>query len=144
MDFKRVLVKLGCAFALLLASVSTYAQALVVIGNDIGLKEIKTGYLKEVYQAKYAFWPNKRSVYIALPGTQSDDAVSVYSQVYGKSVKEVQKFWLSIVFQGRSKSPNFFDTSKEMIEYVQRTPGAIGLLRSDTGVPKNLIIKLIP
>jgi hypothetical protein len=144
MDFKKVLIRLSCVIALLGAVKFSDAQSLFVIGNDIGMKEIKMGYLKEVYQAKYTFWPNKKSVQIALPGTQSEDAVSVYSQVYGKSVKEVQKFWLSIVFQGRAKSPNFFDTSKEMIEYVQRTPGAIGLLKSDAGVPKNLIIKLIP
>jgi hypothetical protein len=144
MDFKKVLIRLSCVIALLGIVKCSDAQSLFVIGNDIGMKEIKMGYLKEVYQAKYTFWPNKKSVQIALPGTQSEDAVFVYSQVYGKSVKDVQKFWLSIVFQGRAKSPNFFDTSKEMVEYVQRTPGAIGLLKSDAGVPKNMIIKLIP
>lgn len=144
MDFKKVLIGFICVFAWLVAVQSTSAQSMVVIGNDIGMKEIKMNYLKEVYQAKYTFWPNKKSVHIALPGTQSEDAVYVYAQVYGKSVKEVQKFWLSIVFQGRAKSPNFFDSSKELIDYVQRTPGAIGLLKSDAGVPKNLLIKLAP
>lgn len=144
MDFKKVLIRLSCVIALISLTQCVRAQSLFVIGNDIGMKEIKMNYLKEVYQAKYTFWPNKKSVHIALPGTQSEDAVYVYAQVYGKSVKEVQKFWLSIVFQGRAKSPNFFDTSKELVDYVQRTPGAIGLLKSDVGVPKNLLIKLNP
>jgi O-phosphoseryl-tRNA(Cys) synthetase len=144
MDFKKVLIRFSFVIAWLAAVQCANGQSLVVIGNDIGMKEIKMNYLKEVYQAKYSFWPNKKSVQIALPGTQSEDAVYVYAQVYGKSVKEVQKFWLSIVFQGRAKSPNFFDTSKELIDYVQRTLGAIGLLKSDAGVPKNLMIKLAP
>ena len=144
MDFKRIFTQyLGIVFFMILGQIA-FAQNLVVIGNEIGSREIKSAYLKEVYQAKYTFWPNKKSIQVALPGTQSQDAVFVYQTVYGKSIKEVQKFWLSIVFQGRSKSPSFFDSPKEMIDYVQRTPGAIGLLKSDDGVPKNLLIKLIP
>ena len=144
MDFKRAYIKTLLGLLLIVGISSAKAQSLVVIGNDIGSKEVKFNYLKEVYQAKYTFWPNKKSMHIALPGTQSDDAIFVYKTVYGKSVKEVQKFWLSMVFQGRAKSPNFFDSSKEMIEYVQKTPGAIGLLKSDEGVPRSMIIKLIP
>lgn len=144
MDFKSLFIRyLGITFFMILGHLSQ-GQTLVVIGNEIGSKEIKLAYLKEVYQAKYSFWPNKKNIHVALPGTQSQDAVFVYNTVYGKSIKDVQKFWLSIVFQGRAKSPNFFDTPKEMIEYVQKTPGAIGLLKSEDGVPKNLIIKLIP
>lgn len=144
MDFKSAFIKIFIGLLLITGISNADAQSLVVIGNDIGSKEVKFNYLKEVYQAKYTFWPNKKAVQIALPGTQSEDAIFVYKIVYGKSVKEVQKFWLSMVFQGRAKSPNFFDSSKEMIEYVQKTPGAIGLLKSDDGVPRNMIIKLIP
>lgn len=144
MDFKRNIIQILGILVFVISSAVVMGQTLVVIGNEIGMKEMKSSYLKEVYQAKYTFWSNKKNIQIALPGTQSQDAVFVYNTVYGKSIKEVQKFWLSIVFQGRSKSPNFFDNPKEMIEFVQRTPGAIGLLKSDDGVPKNLLIKLIP
>lgn len=144
MDFKGLFTRLTFVILLGTLSIGIQAQSLIVIGNDVGAKEMKLSYLKEVYQAKYTFWSNKKTIQIALPGTQSEDALFVYKTVYGKSVKDVQKFWLSMVFQGRAKSPNFFDTSKDMIEYIQKTPGAIGLLKSDEGVPRNMIIKLIP
>ena len=80
MDFKKVLIGFICVFAWLVDVQSTNAQSLVVIGNDIGMKEIKMNYLKEVYQAKYNFWPNKKSVNIALPGTQSEDALPAFEK----------------------------------------------------------------
>jgi hypothetical protein len=69
----------------------------------------------------------------------------VCSIVYRKSVKDVQKFWLSIVFQGRAKSPVFFETELEMLEYVKKTPGAIGVLlnSSKLSIPSQFQIKVI-
>ena len=123
---------------------SAQSSDLVFFGNEIGAAEMSYDRIVEYYKAKSAYWDNNKAVTICLPGTKSPDAEKICSLIYKKSVRDVQKFWLSIVFQGRAKSPMFFERDEEMIEYVKKTPGAIGVLLSTTRnqIPNNLIIKV--
>lgn len=123
---------------------SAQSSDLVFFGNEIGAAEMSYDRIVEYYKAKSAYWDNNKAVTICLPGTKSPDAEKICSLIYKKSVRDVQKFWLSIVFQGRAKSPMFFERDEEMIEYVKKTPGAIGVLLSTARnqIPNNLIIKV--
>lgn len=118
------------------------AQSVVYFGNDVGLNAMPGAKVQRIFTGKETLWKNGKTVIICLPGTKSPKADEVYGKVYNKSVKEVQKFWLSLVFQGRAKSPMFFDTEQEMVDYIKRTPGAIGVLSSDKKslVPNNQLI----
>ena len=118
------------------------AQSVVYFGNDIGMSSISNDKVQRVFTGKETLWKNGKTVIICLPGTKSPKAQEVFTKVYNKSVKEVQKFWLSLVFQGRAKSPMFFDSEQEMVDFVKRTPGAIGVVTADKRsiVPSNLLI----
>jgi len=70
-------------------------------------------------------------VVVVLPAPKSPSASRVADMIYGKSVTGMQKFWLSVVFQGRSNPPVFTDTDGDMVDYVRKTPGAIGVMSSD-------------
>ena len=113
-----------------------WSQNVVYFGNDLGMTSMTNARVQRVFTGKETLWKNGKTVVICLPGTKSAKAQEVYTKVYGKSVKEVQKFWLSLVFQGRAKSPIFFDSEQEMVDYVKRTPGAIGVITADK---KNLV-----
>lgn len=112
------------------------SQNVVYFGQDLGMTSMTNAKVQRVFTGKETLWKNGKTVVICLPGTKSAKAQEVYTKVYGKSVKEVQKFWLSLVFQGRAKSPIFFDSEQEMVDYVKRTPGAIGVITADK---KNLV-----
>jgi hypothetical protein len=48
------------------------------------------------------------------------------------------------VFQGRSNPPVFLDTDKDIINYIEKNPGAIGIIsRSNTDVKSALIINIL-
>lgn len=117
---------------------------LIFIGKDIGAAEMRMDQIIDYFKAKNAYWDNKRPVTVCLPGTKSEDAEKISAIIYKKSVRDVQKFWLSIVFQGRAKSPMFFESDQEMIDYVKKTPGAIGVLlnKARGDIPNQLIIKI--
>ena len=121
-----------------------FSQAVLYFGNEIGLNTMSNVKAQRVFTGKETLWKNGKTVIICLPGTKSPKAEEIYNKVYNKSVKEVQKFWLSLVFQGRAKSPMFFDTDQEMVDYIKRTPGAIGVLSSDKKslVPNNQLISI--
>ena len=44
----------------------------------------------------------------------------------------MQKYWLSLVFQGRTSPPVFLDSDAEIIAYVLKTPGAIGVIAAES------------
>ena len=122
--------------ALWMISQFAWSQNVVYFGNEVGMTSMTNAKIQRVFTGKETLWKNGKTVVICLPGTKSAKAQEVYTKVYNKSVKEVQKFWLSLVFQGRAKSPVFFDSEQEMVDYVKRTPGAIGVFTADK---KNLI-----
>ena len=137
--------------ALLLALISSSALAqslggLTFIGNNLGTSSLKEQEVKDAFKAKNNFWPNGKTLTVCLPETNSSDAPDVSRKIYGKTVSEVQKFWLSQVFQGRSRSPVFFESDEEMIAYVTKTPGAIGAFVNEKGltVPKELTLQILP
>lgn len=143
----RKVILILCFLAALLSSVSMRAQAqgLTIIGNNVGTSEISMEQLMIYFKAKKMYWDNKIPVTICLPGSKSEEAEKVCSIIYNKSVRDVQKFWLSLVFQGRAKSPEFFESNQEMLEYIMRTPGAIGVIlsSSELKIPSQYILKLL-
>jgi hypothetical protein len=40
-----------------------------------------------------------------------------------------------LVFQGRSRSPQFVESDQDLIDYINQTPGAIGAFVNDKGLP---------
>lgn len=134
-----------CAIILALASIRTIAQDindLRFIGNQTGKSAIGFDEIKDIYRAKYTLWQNKLPVIICLPNSQSAEAKEIYERIYSKSIEEVKKFWLAQVFQGRSRSPQFFNTPEDMISFVSKTPGAIGVLKANASLQIPSVIAL--
>ena len=136
--------KLLAVILFLMLSQGSFAQFgdFVVIGNNTGLKASTKTNAKAIFRGKYSSWKNGESVTIVLPSTKSENVVGVASQVYGLTVKGMQKYWLEQVFQGRSNAPVFLESDEEIINYVKRNPGAIGIVRSSRSVPQSLVIQI--
>lgn len=139
----RSILLLGILFA---GSLALQAQTawgeLSIIGNKIGVTQLKAQEARNIFRANKTTWPNKVAVTIALPSPQSTASEPVARLIYGTRPSSVQKFWLSLVFQGRATPPNFFDTDQELIQFIQRTPGAIGVILASTTIPNT--VSLIP
>jgi len=134
---------------LMLLSQPLYSQrlsGLTIIGNNLGSKSFSEQQVIDAFKAKNNFWSNGKALAVCLPETKTTDATPVCSKLYAKSVSEVQKFWLSQVFQGRSRAPHFFETDQEMIDFVQKTPGAIGAFvnEKNIAIPAELNLQINP
>jgi hypothetical protein len=118
---------------------------ITVIGNNLGLKSMSEQQTIEYFKARNNLWPSNKPVLVCLPATQSTEAVEVCSKIYGKTVTEVQKFWLAEVFKGRSRSPHFAESDEEMIEFVKKNPGAIGAFINERGlaIPQELQLQIV-
>lgn len=125
-----------------LSAVETIAQSRVVVANGIGKSEITVEELKNVFKPKFNKWPNGAPVVIVLPGQASVLKDGVASEIYNSTFSGVQKYWLSLVFQGRFDAPYFFDTDEEVIRFVSKTKGAIGFVSGGPQVPESLLVRI--
>ena len=78
-----------------------------------------------------------------MPSNKSDFADDFASSVLQMTQPALQKYWLGLVFQGRSNAPVFLNSSAEILEYVKRNQGAIGMVKmSEKAVPNGMLIAI--
>ena len=115
-----------------------------IIGNNIDIKSASVKHIQSIFRGKYSTWNNRQTVIIVLPSKKNENCARVASYLYQTTITGMQKFWLSQVFQGRSNPPVFLDTDSDIINYIEKNPGAIGIISgSNTDVKPAIIINLI-
>lgn len=110
------------------SSSSSSGDGLVLIGNKTGLDEMNWKQVKSVFKGERLFWSDGIPVNVVLPGNSLSYSSDVASKIYGTNTAGMQKFWLSLVFQGRGKPPVFLNSEEEIIRYVSQNQGAIGFV----------------
>ena len=112
-------------------SVSYGQEKFSVIANDVGFEKSSPQEIKSVFKGKFTFWKNNKKVILVLPSSKNPISNEVASFYYQTTTDGVKKYWLSLVFQGRSTSPVFLDSDKEVYEFIQKNEGAIGLISTE-------------
>jgi ABC-type phosphate transport system substrate-binding protein len=114
-----------------------------LVGNKTGFSNLSLKETRQIFKAKYSVWASGQSVIIVLPSPKNLNADQVCKLIYENSISGVQKFWLSLVFQGRANPPVFLDSDEEILSYVSKNPGAIGLVSKEAlKVESNMHINL--
>jgi ABC-type phosphate transport system substrate-binding protein len=106
----------------------TNLDQLEFAANVKGTKSLTAKEVVQVFRNGRSLWPSGEKVVIVLPANKSDIAESVAKNLYGGSVTAMQKFWLALVFQGRANPPVFLQSAEEIIAYISKNPGAIGVI----------------
>lgn len=111
----------------------------VVIANDIGKKSVSSAELIQIFKGKYNLWHNNEQVVIVLPSSRHESADVISRYIYNSSKEAMMKYWLSLVFQGRANPPVFLENDASIISYIESNPGAIGIIKIQNQIPKQII-----
>lgn len=130
------------SFSLVLLAIVCHAQDYKVVANDIGVRSMTRAELKTALKPKNNFWINRNPVLIALPGYQNPVKDVVAMDIYGISFVAMQKYWLSLVFQGRFSAPVNLNTDEETLSFVRKNKGAIGFISGSAQPPPELLIEI--
>ena len=99
--------------------------------------------VKSVFRGEEAMWGNNEGVTVVLPSSKSEFSVLVAKKFFDLSPMGMKRYWLGLVFQGRANPPRFLETNEEIISYVKKNSGSIGILYcTKDNIPKSLIIEL--
>ncbi|MFN5181969.1 MAG: hypothetical protein ACK5D5_02975 [Bacteroidota bacterium] len=127
-------MKLRIQFILFLSLGIAYCYSqdnFAVIGNDISANQISIAETKAILKGKNTFWKNGKKVILVLPSSKHPGSNDFSKLYYNTNSDGVKRYWLSLVFQGRSSSPVFLDTDREIIEYITKNEGAVGVIDKD-------------
>jgi len=113
------------------SSVQAQDIKLTIIGNpETAPSELNLSQLRSVLRGEKLRWDDGSSVKIALMKTNTPIGTSTSQKIYNMSGNELNKYFLALVFQGKVKAPNFFNSTEELEKYVAQTPGAIGVTQN--------------
>ena len=111
--------------------------------NVKGVESLTSKEVVQIFRNGRSLWASGEKVIIVLPSNKSDMAESVAKNLYGGSVTAMQKFWLALVFQGRANPPVFLQTEEEIVSYIAKNPGAIGVLpKGNAIIPESILLTI--
>lgn len=116
------------------------ANSLVVIANIDGVTEISFKELKSIMRGERQRWKGGTKVELALMKTTTSIGGLTAEKIYNMSSNQLNKYWLAQVFQGRVHTPQFFTSESELLNFVNETPGAIGVVSVNRGAKQYLKI----
>lgn len=103
------------------------------------VKEMTQGEVANISQNGCSLWLEGVKVFIVMPSHSSTLAEKVYLNLCQGSVSSMQKFWLALVFQGRTNPPVFLQTPVDIVNYIRNNRGAIGVVsQGSVSIPGGL------
>lgn len=124
---------LSAALLLGLAGAAHAADFKVVVNDANPVDGLDEDELSRIFLKKTTRWPNGSAV---LPVDGSPDSAvreSFSRAVHDKEVPWIKSYWQRQIFSGRETPPPELASARDVLDYVSRTPGAIGYV--DTGAP---------
>ncbi|NQV38752.1 MAG: hypothetical protein HQ509_12205 [Candidatus Marinimicrobia bacterium] len=105
-----------------------HAQIAVVVHKSNPVKNYSLDELKQIYHGDISLHVNGRPIVLIETQPLAED---FYQLLYNKSRIKIKKYWISLVFSGRSAiPPTEKATPGEVLKFVANTPGAIAFVSS--------------
>ena len=116
---------------LLLVSSIAYSQnnTLRVVGNLNAVpSQLTLVELQSVFMGTKPKWNNTDKVVLAMMNLNTAGGKATCDKVYRMTPDAVKKYWLALSFKGTVKAPVFFNTADEVVDFVAKNRGAIGII----------------
>jgi ABC-type phosphate transport system substrate-binding protein len=105
-------------------------------GSD---ENITTSDLAAIYLGRKSSWESGRRIAPALPAERDSLTQSFIRDVLQKSANQYRSYWKRRLFSGGGGLPKTLRSTAEMLEYVERTPGAIGIIAASAETEGSLV-----
>lgn len=102
---------------------------LAIIANLKGApNEMALTKIKFVLKGEQQRWKDGTKITLAFMKTSNSIGEDMAKRIFGMSSKELNKYFLAQVFQGKMSSPQFFESEEDLIKFVKNNEGAIGII----------------
>jgi ABC-type phosphate transport system substrate-binding protein len=127
---KHILTFFFAAAATLFFAAHAQAQT-IIVNPSVKASDVSKGDLKDVFTGASTSLKDGSHVTPVLlkEGASHEEFLS---GVIGKNDTAFRASWRSLVFSGQATMPKSLDSEAAMVEYVAKTPGAIGYIGKGT------------
>ena len=120
-----------CAFAPSLASAQGVDRSLrVVVNKENKLASLTTDDLTRIFLGKKTLWDSGTRIVPVMPEEESPTGELFLSGTLKKSVSQFRAYWKRLLFSGGGAVPKVFRNHDQLLDFVARQPGAIGVVEA--------------
>jgi hypothetical protein len=99
----------------------------VVVNSKGAPSELALSKLKVILKGEQQRWKDGTKITLAFMKTSTGIGEDMAKRIFGMTAKELNKYFLAQVFQGKMSSPQFFDSEDDLLKYIKNNEGAIGV-----------------
>ena len=120
-----------CAFLPVLASAQGVDRSLrVVVNKENKLASLTTDDLTRIFLGKKTLWDSGTRIVPVMPEEESPTGELFLSGTLKKSVSQFRAYWKRLLFSGGGAVPKVFRNHDQLLDFVARQPGAIGVVEA--------------
>jgi len=126
--------------AILVSPAFSMAENVLVIANrSVAVSGLDRDDIRKIFLGQKTTWDDgTKIIFVVQDRTKAGDAfLKTYLQ---KTAAQYDKYWKKQVFSGKGRAPYSFSSNQELVEFVSRTPGAIGYVSAATNTGDTKII----
>ena len=110
---------------------SVHAEVLFIANKSVNEKNMSSREIKDIFLGKKKKWSDNTKIHFVILDNEKlhNDFLKTYIK---KTTKQYDAYWKNMLFTGKGSPPKEFETTRELIEYVTATEGAIGYIDSSS------------
>jgi ABC-type phosphate transport system substrate-binding protein len=114
----------------------------VITNSSNNIETLTKKQLNALLMGETTRWQNKQKVVLAIMKSNTPTGKLVAENILSISAKDIDKHYLTMVFQGKISAPKSFNSETELREFVSSTPGAIGVIGKSNVNESTKVIKI--
>jgi len=128
MNRKKRCISTVLAACILTVAVAGFADAgdvVVITHKGVSQSSVNTDVVKKIYSGYMTKWPDNQTIVLTV--IEKSDAHKDFLKSYvGKTESQFSNTWKKMMFSGQGSYPKQFDNAQSLVDFVEKTPGAIG------------------
>lgn len=97
------------------------------------VSDLKQSEFEHIIRGEQQRWKGGEGVTIALLKTSHPVGLKTAQSVFDMGANEFNRYWLSLVFEGKCKAPVFFNSEAALKDFIMLNQGAIGIVSAELG-----------
>jgi len=102
----------------------------VVVSKENKISSLSTDDLTRIFLGKKTLWDSGMRIVPAMPEEESAAGEAFLSGTLQKSVSQFRAYWKRLLFSGGGTVPKVFRNHDQLLDFVARQPGAIGIVEA--------------
>ncbi len=102
----------------------------VVVNKENKVASLTTDDLTRIFLGKKTLWDSRTRIVPVMPEEESPAGELFLSGTLKKSVSQFRAYWKRLLFSGGGAVPKVFRNHDQLLDFVARQPGAIGVVEA--------------